>query len=159
MVTIGTLLAVIAAAIAIGVPGLCSAIGIKSAGVTGAAAVAEDKKNFKSSLILQALPQTQTVYGFIIALFIVMGAGLLGDPKEVPLELGLVFIASSLIIAITGATAVLQGMVSSSGISASAKNKKAFVPSIIFSGQVETPAIFGFIIALIVLVVGLGVLA
>lgn len=158
MVTLGTLFAVVAAALAIGVPGLCSAIGLRSAGVTGAASVAEDNKNFRSSLVLQALPQTQTVYGFIIALFIVMGAGLLGEAKEVSLELGLVFMAASLIMAITGASAIHQGMVSSSGISACGKNKKSFVPSIIFSGQCETPAIFGFIVALIVLVVGLGVL-
>ncbi|MFW6378564.1 MAG: V-type ATP synthase subunit K [Nanoarchaeota archaeon] len=159
MVTIGTVLAVVAAAIAVGVPGICSAIGLKSAGISGAGAVAEDNKNFRNALVLQALPQTQTIYGFIVAIFIVMGAGLLGDPKAVPLESGLVFIASSLIMAFTGVSAIFQGSVSASGISASAKNKKAFVPGIIFSGQVETPAIFGFIISLIVLVVGLGVLA
>ncbi|MGM5480704.1 MAG: V-type ATP synthase subunit K [Nanobdellota archaeon] len=158
MVTLGIVFSVVAAAIAIGVPGICSAIGIKSAGVSGAASVSQDKSNFKQALVLQALPQTQAVYGFIIAIFIVMGAGLLGGAKDVSTELGLVFLASSLIVATTGVAAIFQGTVSSAGISACAKNKKSFVPSIIFSGQCETPAIFGFIIALIVLVVGLGVL-
>jgi len=158
MISTGTILTVIAAGIAVGVPGLCSVIGIKSAGVTGAAAVTENKDNFKNALILQALPQTQTIYGFIIALFIIMGGGLLGTPKDVSMTLGWVFMASSFIIAATSVTAIFQGLVSSSGIAACTKNPKAFVPSLVFSGQCETPAIFGFIAALIILVVGLGVL-
>ncbi len=158
MIGTGTALAVIGAGIALGIPGICSAIGVKAAGVTAAAAVAEDKENFKNALVLQALPQTQVIYGFITALFIVMGAGLLGQTKEVSTELGLVFVASGLIVALTGASSILQGMVSSAGIAACAKNQDSFVPSLVFSGQVETPAIFGFICALIVLVVGLGVL-
>ncbi|MCF7861638.1 V-type ATP synthase subunit K [Candidatus Woesearchaeota archaeon] len=158
VVGMGTALAVVGAGIALGVPGICSAIGVKAAGVTAAAAVAEDKENFKNALVLQALPQTQVIYGFITALFIVMGAGLLGTAKEVSTELGLVFIAAGLIVALTGASSILQGMVSSAGIASCAKNQEAFVPSLVFSGQVETPAIFGFICALIVLVVGLGVL-
>jgi len=71
---------------------------------------------------------------------------------------GLVFLGAGLIVAVTGISAIFQGMVAASGISACAKNQDAFVPSIVFTGQVETPAIFGFITALIVLVVGLNVL-
>ncbi|MBN2127119.1 MAG: V-type ATP synthase subunit K [Candidatus Diapherotrites archaeon] len=156
---IGTFLAVLGAAIALGVPGVCSAIGLKAAGVSGAGAVSENKENFKNALVLQSLPQTQTIYGFITALFIVMGAGLLGGTgAEVGFEKGLVMLAAGLIVAITGVSAIFQGLVAAAGIASSAKNQDAFVPSIVFSGQVETPAIFGFIAALIVLVVGLNVL-
>ena len=156
--TIGTFLAVLGAAIALGTAGLSTAIGIRSAGVAGAGAVSENKENFKNALVLQSLPQTQTIYGFITALFIVMGAGLLGATKEVTFFEGLVFVAAGLIVALTSISAVFQGMVASAGIAASAKNQDAFVPSIVFAGQVETPAIFGFICALIVLVVGMNVL-
>ena len=155
---IGTFLAVLGAMFALGVPGICSAIGLRAAGVAGAGAVAEDKENFKSALVLQSLPQTQTIYGFITALFIVMGAGLLGGVGEISNAKGLVMLAAGLIVAVTGVSAVFQGLVASAGIASSAKNQDAFVPSIVFTGQVETPAIFGFIAALIILVVGLNVL-
>lgn len=156
---IGTLMAVIGAATALGVTGLCSAIALRTAGIAGAGAVAENKENFKNALVLQSLPQTQTIYGFITALFIVMGAGLLGATgAEITMLDGLLMLGSGIIVAITGVSAILQGMVASSGIISSAKNQEAFVPSIVFTGQVETPAIFGFITALIVLVVGMKVL-
>ncbi len=156
--TIGTFLAVAGAAIALCTAGLSTAIGIRAAGIAGAGAVSENKENFKNALVLQSLPQTQTIYGFITALFIVMGAGLLGTIKELTFNEGLVFIGAGLIVALTSISAIFQGMVASAGIAASAKNQDAFVPSIVFTGQVETPAIFGFICALIVLVVGMNVL-
>jgi V/A-type H+/Na+-transporting ATPase subunit K len=155
----GTVLAIVGAGVALGVPGICSAIGVKAAGVSAAASVGEDKENFKNALILQALPQTQVIYGFITALFIVMGAGVFGGSGEpVSVAKGLVCLGAGLLVALTGISAIFQGLVASAGISACAKNKDAFVPSLVFSGQVETPAIFGFICALIILVVGLGVL-
>jgi V/A-type H+/Na+-transporting ATPase subunit K len=158
MIGLGTGIAVLGAAIAVGIPGIASAIGVKAAGVTAAAAVAENKENFKNALVLQAMPQTQVIYGFITGLFIIMGVGLLGTAKEVSVAYGLVCLASGLIVALTGISSTPQGMVSSAGIAACAKNQEAFVPSLVFSGQCETPAIFGFICGLIVLVVGLGVL-
>ena len=157
MITTGTALAVAGAAIAIGVPGISTAIGVKAAGVTASGAVAEDRAHFKNSLVLQALPQTQTIYGFIIALFILIGAGLTGAPKDITPPQGMVMLASGIIVALTGISSVMQGLVASSGIVSCTKNKDAFIPSIVFTGQCETPAIFGFIVAVIILVLGLTI--
>ncbi len=154
----GQTLAMLGAAIALGSAGFATAMGVYAAGVSGAGAVAENKENFKNALVLQALPQTQTIYAFITALLIAMGAGLLGATKEITIAQGGVMFGAGLVVAITGLSAIFQGKVAAAGVAASAKNKDAFVPSIVFAGQAETPAIFGFVIALIVLVVGLGVL-
>jgi len=155
----GTAFAIGGAALALAGTGIATAIGVGAAGVSAAGAVAEDKENFKNALVFQAMPQTQTIYGFITALFIIMGAGLLGAATgEVTTEAGLVMLGAGLLVALTGISAIFQGQVSAAGIAASSKNQDAFVPGIVFSGQVETPAIFGFIAALIILVVGLGVL-
>ena len=156
---LGTALAVIGAGLALGVAGLSTAIGVRAAGVSGAAAVAENKENFKNSLVLQAMPQTQTIYGFITALFIIMGAGLLmGGGRELTMFEGLVMFGAGLVVALTGISAIFQGAIAAAGIASCAKNNEAFVPSLVFTGQAETPAIFGFIAALIILVVGMGVL-
>jgi len=159
VITMGTVYAVSGAALALGVAGLSTAFGVKAAGVAGAGAVAEKKEHFKSALILQALPQTQTVYAFITALLILMGAGLLGGgAKELSTVQGLVMLGAGAAVAITGISAIMQGLVASAGIVSCTKNPDAFAPSIVFAGQCETPAIFGFIASLILLVVGLGVL-
>lgn len=155
----GTVYAISGAALALGIAGLSTAFGVKMAGVAGAGAVAENKENFKNALILQALPQTQTVYAFITALLILMGAGLLGGgAKELTTYQGLAMLGAGVTVAITGISAVMQGMVASAGIVSCTKNPDAFAPSLVFAGQCETPAIFGFIASLILLVVGLGVL-
>lgn len=159
VVTLGVVLAISGAATALGVAGLSTAYGVKLAGVAGAGSVAEKKENFKSALILQALPQTQTVYAFITALLILMGAGLVGGGvKELTTYQGLAMLGAGLAVAITGISAIMQGIVAAAGIVSCTKNPDAFAPSIVFTGQCETPAIFGFIASLILLVVGLGVL-
>ncbi len=134
MVTMGTVYAVSGAALALGVAGLSTAFGVKAAGVAGAGAVAEKKEHFKNALILQALPQTQTVYAFITALLILMGAGLLGgSAKELTTAQGLAMLGAGAIVAITGISAVMQGMVASAGIVSCTKNPDAFAPSIVFA--------------------------
>ncbi len=156
-VTMGTVFAVSGAALAIGVAGISTAFGVQAAGISAAGAVAEKKENFKNSLILQALPQTQTIYAFITALLIFMGAGLLGGGvKELSTAQGMAMFGAGLAVAITSLSAIAQGMVASAGIVSCAKTQDAFAPSLVFAGQCETPAIFGFIVALILLVVGLG---
>ena len=158
VISLGTGLAATGAALALGVAGISTALGVKAAGIAAAGAVAEKKENFKNSLILQALPQTQTIYAFITALLIIMGIGLLGQAKEVTVYQGMVFFSAGLVVALTSISAVAQGIIAAAGIVATTKNQDAFAPSLVFAGQSETPAIFGFIAALIILIVGLGVL-
>lgn len=157
--TLGTVFAVCGAAIALGIAGLSTALGVKAAGIAGAGAVAEKKEHFKNALVLQALPQTQTIYAFITALLILMGTGLLGGGiKELSTAQGLLMGGAGLVVAITSISAIMQGQIAAAGIVSCVKNPKAFAPSIVFAGQSETPAIFGFILAVILLVVGMGVL-
>lgn len=158
VVTLGSGLAITGAAVALGIAGVSTAMGVKAAGVAAAGAVSEKKEHFRNGLILQALPQTQTIYAFIIALLIIMGAGMLGNPRELTTYEGLVFLGAGLVVGITGISAIAQGMVAAAGVVACTKNQDAFAPSLVFAGQCETPAIFGFIAALMVLIVGLHVL-
>lgn len=158
VVTMGVALAIAGAGIALGVAGISTAVGCGAAGISGAGAVAENKENFKNALVLQSLPQTQTIYAFITALFIAMGAGLLTTINELTVYEGGVMFGAGIVVALTSISAIYQGKVAAAGIAACAKNPDAFVPSIVFGGQCETPAIFGFICALIVLVVGMHVL-
>ena len=155
---IGTALAIFGAVIAIAISGTSTAIGLAAAGKAAAAAAGEKIENGTRGLILQALPQTQTIYAFITAMFIAIGVGLLGGTgKEIDFVTGLIMFGCGLLVGLTGLSAIMQGMVAASGIAATAKNEKAFPFTIMYAAQVETPALFGFIVSLLVLVIGLKV--
>jgi len=69
----------IGAGIAIGVAAAGSAIAQGRAAVAAIGATAEDARNFGRSLALAALVETQAIYGFVIALLLILyGAGVIG---------------------------------------------------------------------------------
>ena len=61
----GIVWAIIGAAISMGLAAIASGIGVGLAGVAGAGVISEDPKKFGPVLVLQALPQTQGIYGFL----------------------------------------------------------------------------------------------
>ncbi len=65
-------LVAIGAGIAIGIAAFGSAIGQAKAAAAAIGATAEDSKNFGRSLALAALVETQAIYGFVIALLLIL---------------------------------------------------------------------------------------
>lgn len=76
MVT-GNVFALLGAAVA-ALAGIGSAMGVGIAGQAAAGVLAEDPKKFGKTLILQALPGTQGIYGLLMAFLIFIRIGLLG---------------------------------------------------------------------------------
>ena len=62
----GTTLALLGAGLAIGMAGTGSAKGVGMAGEAAAGVLTEDPSKFGQTLLLQALPGTQGIYGMII---------------------------------------------------------------------------------------------
>ena len=73
----GNVMALIGAAIA-ALAGIGSAMGVGIAGQAAAGVLAEDPKKFGKTLILQALPGTQGIYGLLMAFLIFVKIGLFG---------------------------------------------------------------------------------
>lgn len=68
----------IGAGIAIGVAAAGSGIGQGKAAAAAIGATAEDTKNFGRSLALATLVETQAIYGFVIALLLILyGVGVI----------------------------------------------------------------------------------
>ena len=145
--------------LAIGIAGIASAIGLALAGSSAVAVTAEKPELFSKCLILQVLPMTQSVYGLLTAILLMMGAGLLsGDATtEVSSLMGIGAIWIGLAVGLTGLSAINQGMVASSSISAVGRNPEVASKGIIFTVMPETIAIFGLLVG-ILLMVGLGLL-
>ena len=73
----GLLIAIIGAAAAAVFGGLGSALGVQMAGKAATGVVSEKPELFGKVLILQALPGTQGIYGFLVAILVLVRLGLL----------------------------------------------------------------------------------
>lgn len=151
-------LVILGCALAIGIAGISSAIGLALAGSSAVAVTAEKPNLFGKCLVLQVLPMTQSVYGLLTAVLLMMGVGLLGgEPKTVTPLVGTGAVWIGLAVGLTGISAINQGMVASSSISAVGRNPDVAARGIIYTVMPETIAIFGLLVG-ILLMTGLGLL-
>jgi V/A-type H+-transporting ATPase subunit K len=77
-VALGTALAAIGAGVAIGFAGLGSGIGQGITAASAVGAVAEDNDMFARGIIFSALSETQAIYGFLIAILLLVFGKILG---------------------------------------------------------------------------------
>lgn len=145
----GTVFAVFGAAIAVFMAGMGSAKGCGLVGEAASGIVTEEPAKFGQALILQLLPGTQGLYGFIIGFLIALQI-----PNGLSLMQGLYLLAASLPVGIVGfISAIAQAKVSASGLQILAKNPAETTKGIIFAAIVETYAILGFVASIILLFV------
>ncbi len=152
-IALGTALAAIGAGMAVGFAGLGSGLGQGIAAAGSVGAVAEDEDMFARGIIFTALPETQAIYGFLIAILIMVFTIMAG--KALPASLGLVAIGAGAAIGFAGlGSGMGQGITASSAVGAVVENEDMFARGIIFTALSETQAIYGFLIAILLMVFG-----
>lgn len=135
--------------------GLCCIGSAKGTGMVGEATAgltSEDPDKSTKCLILQVLPGTQGLYGFV-ALFLVLGqTGLLsGSVLDLSLTQGLSFFAACLPIMLGGwLSAIFQGRVAAASINIVAKHPEAATKGIIYCGIVEFYAILSLVATIMI---------
>ncbi|MDD6212418.1 MAG: V-type ATP synthase subunit K [Clostridiales bacterium] len=146
--SLGQALAVIGAAIA-ALAGVGSALGVGVAGEAAAGVVAEDPKKFGQTLVLQALPGTQGIYGLLVAFLILSKIGLLGGSiADVSLFSGLALLASGIPIGVVGIwSGYAQGKASAAGIQLIAKRPSELAKGMIYAAMVETYAVLALLVS------------
>jgi V/A-type H+-transporting ATPase subunit K len=150
--TLGLGYAALGAGISLGLAGAGTAIGLGFSGVAGTGIVSEDPKKFGNVLVWNALPQTQMIYGFLMAILIMLGAGLLGGAgKPISEGAGLVALGAGIVVGVSGLSGIGQGSICGGGAIASAKRPEVFGQSLVLAVLAETPAIFGVVIAVLML--------
>jgi V/A-type H+-transporting ATPase subunit K len=144
--TFGAVLATLGAALAVFLAGIGSARGCGLVGKTAAGIITEEPEKFGKALILQLLPGTQGLYGFVfgfLVMFLKMGAGV--SPSQ-----GLFLIFAALPVGLVGyRSALYQAQVSASGLQILAKNPDHNTKGILLAVIVETYAILGFVASLL----------
>ncbi len=143
----GVFFAGLGAAIAVLFSGIGSAAGVGIVGEAAAGLVIEEPEKFGKSLILQLLPGTQGLYGFVIGLLVLgkLGAGM-------SLAEGLYIMAACMPVGFVGwRSAISQGKTAAAGIAILAKNEEHSTKGIIYAVMVETYALLAFVISLILI--------
>lgn len=154
----GNFLAMAGAALAVILAGIGSAKGVGLVGETAAGLISEEPESFGKTLLLQALPGTQGIYGLLTAFVILNKIGIVGGTVvNLTTEQGMLFLAASLPIAIVGyLSAIAQARVASAGIGIIAKQPEELAKAITFSAMVETYAVLA-LLASILMVFGIKV--
>ena len=143
----GIVMATLGAALATLLSGIGSAKGVGIVGEVATGLMSEEPEKFGKSLVLQLLPGTQGLYGFVIGLMVL---GKLN--ASMTFQNGLGILMACLPVALAGyGSAIAQGRVAASGISLLAKNEEQNTKGIIYAVMVETYALLAFVVSIMLL--------
>lgn len=144
--SLGQILALAGASIAVFLAGAGSALGVGIAGQAAAGVVSEDSNKFGQCLLLQALPGTQGIYGLLIGFIIMLNIGVLGELKPVSDTTGFLLLLGALPIGIVGLiSGIAQGKAAAAGIGLIGKNSGDLGKAITFAVLVETYAVLALL--------------
>ena len=147
--TIGQILALAAAAMAAIVSGMGSSKGVGMAGETAAGVASENPDVSSKLLVLQLLPATQGIYGFLIAVIVLINVGVLGGAiKAVTLEQGIAYLGACLPVALVGYySAIRQAKVSMAGMLMTGQRAELSGKGVTMAVMVETYAVFALLVS------------
>jgi V/A-type H+-transporting ATPase subunit K len=141
------------AGIAVMISGIGSIVGVGIAGEKAAGITSEDPEKFGRLLLLQALPGTQGIYGFLVgflALFRMGGFG--GTVAELSISQGWQFVFASLPVAVSCLISGLyQARCSIAGMDIVAKHPEESGKALIIPAMVETYAVLGLLASVLLI--------
>ncbi len=143
----GTNLALAGAAFAVFMAGTGSARGVGIAGEAAAGVLTEDPNKFGQTLLLQALPGTQGIYGLIIGFLILIKIGIVGGtPVELTTIQGFSLFITGLPIGVVGFTSgQAQGRAAAATMGIIAKRPEELGKAMMYPAIVETYAVLALL--------------
>ncbi len=145
-------MAILGAVLALSFPSIGSAISLSWVGQSATGLTAEEPEKFGKALLLQILPGTQGIYGFLAAVLVLQKIGIFGEAVEITTSAGWQILLACLPIAAVGIiSSMFQGKVSVAGISMLAKRAEEAGKAIILSAMVETYAVIALLLTILLL--------
>ncbi|MCR1808636.1 V-type ATP synthase subunit K [Haploplasma modicum] len=147
----GLFIALIGIFLSTALAGAGSAIGVSIAGQAGTGVLSEKPELFGRVLILQALPGTQGIYGFLMSILLLQKVGLLGG-AAVPVDtvMGWRYFAAAMPIAIVGLiSAIYQGKAAAGAIMMTSKRPNMSASGMTMTALVETYAILALLVSIL----------
>ena len=149
---LGIVFALVGVALATILAGIGSVKGVGMATEAGMGVLTEDSSKFGKLLVLELLPGTQGLYGFIVSVIIMLNIGALGGTLDTGMELtkGLLYLGASLPIAFGGLiSGIYQGRAATAGIALIAKKGEDFSKAMVSTTLVEIYALLAFLVSLL----------
>lgn len=148
----GLALVVLGGAASAFLAGSGSAMGTGLVGQAASGVLSEKPEHFGKVLVLQALPGTQGIYGFV-GMFLAIGKlGGLDDYTAITWSQGLAVFGACLPVGVAGLTSGLwQGKVCAAGCSMIAKRPEELGHGMILGAVVETYALIGLVVTFLLL--------
>ena len=150
--SIGQILALFGAAIAVVLAGMGSSKGVGLSGETAAGVSTENPEVNSKLLVLQLLPATQGIYGFLVSVIVLINTGVLGGAMlPVTLEQGLAIIAGCLPVGVVGYySAIRQGKVAAASMIMTGQRPDMSGKGITMTVMVETYAVLSLLVSFLV---------
>lgn len=143
----GNVIALIGAGLCAALCGCGSAWGVMSAGRAAAGVTSEKPDLFGKLIILEALPGTQGIYGFLVAILVLakVNAGITADQ-------GLALLAATLPMTVVGfLSAIAQSKAAVAAIHMTGKQPDSSGKGITITAMVETYAIIALLASILLL--------
>ena len=149
---LGLVFAIFGGAVAVALGGIGSAVGVGIAGEMAAGVIAEDPEKFGKTLLSQALPGTQGIYGFLAGFWVMLKVNLLGNVIAISSATGWQIFMACLPVAIAAlVSGIFQGKVSAAGIAMVARKPDEAGKGLILSAMVETYAVLGLLTTILLI--------
>ncbi len=134
-------------------PCIGSAIALSQVGRSASGLISEEPEKFGKALLLQVLPGTQGIYGFLAAVLVLQQIGFFGEEAlTITSQTGWQILMACIPITFAGIiSAIMQGKVSVAGISTLAKKPEEAGKAIILSAMVETYAVIALLLTILIL--------
>jgi F0F1-type ATP synthase membrane subunit c/vacuolar-type H+-ATPase subunit K len=148
-------IAAVGVGLGMGLSGI-TAIGQGIAASSGSAATAQNPRAFSSAIIFSVLPETQSIYALLAGILVIMSMGLMtgAAPMKSSFQamlIGLGVLGVGFSVGLAGISGIGQGITAGAGAAAYVKNPSTRTQSIVLSVMSETYAIFGLLMAILIM--------
>jgi V/A-type H+/Na+-transporting ATPase subunit K len=147
--SLGQILALFGAAIAVILAGMGSAKGVGIAGETAAGVASENPELTSKLFVLQLIPGTQGIYGFLIGVIVLINTNAFGGTMTAVSDLqGLSLIVACMPVGFVGYfSAIAQGKVAAAGMLMVGQRVEMSGKAITMAVMVETYAVLALLIS------------
>ena len=145
----GNVMAIFGAALAAGLCGIGASLGMATVQRASAGLVSEQPDKYTKTLVLQLIPATAALYGFVVA-FLVLQNVIMGNAKGYGLFEGAMILAGCLPIALVGlVSSIAQAKVCAAGVVMMGKKPELYGRAITMAIFIEFFALLGLIISIL----------
>ncbi len=151
MMSFGFVIALFGVAVAAVFGPIGSSIGMSLAGQAASGVLSEKPDLYGRALVIQAIPGTQGIYGFLVAILLMTKIGLIGGVyADLTAYQGFAVLASAIPVALVGlVSGIYQGKVAATAIIMAGKDSALATRGMILAAMVETAQLLALLVSVL----------